>query len=65
MNHKHYQKICHANKNVNLMVENVIQIKIEIMIIFGAIGKTLKNTIYVKKTKFGIMLYVVEKMVNI
>ena len=47
------------------MVENVIQIKIEIMIIFGVSVKTLKNTIYVQKTKFGIMLYVVAKMVNI
>ena len=30
MNKKHYQNIYHANVNVNLIVENVIQIKSEI-----------------------------------
>ena len=29
MNQKHYQSIYYANVNVNLMVENVIQIKSE------------------------------------
>ena len=46
MNRKHQQSIYHANKNVNLMVENVTQIKSGIMI---NIDVSLKRIIYVKK----------------
>ena len=45
-----------------LMVESVIQIKSRIMINVGA---NAKNTIYVKKIIFGILLHVFVKMVNI
>ena len=62
MNRKHYQNIYHANVNVNLMVENVIQIKKGAMINIDA---SLKNIIYVKKIIFGILLHVVAKMVSI
>ena len=50
----------HANVNVNLMEENVIQIKSGIMINVDA---SVKSVIYVKK--FGILLHVVVKMENI
>ena len=52
----------HGNVNVNLMVENVIQIKSGIMINIGA---SVRNIIYVKKIMFRILLPVVGKMVNI
>ena len=52
----------HANVNVNLMEENVIQIKSETTI---KVDVNVKNNIYVKKIIFGILLYVVVKMVNI
>ena len=45
------------------MVENVIQIKITINV--GASVKILKNIVCAKKIIFGILLHVVEKMVNI
>ena len=48
--------------NVNLMAENVFQIKSGITINFGA---GLKNIIRVKKIVFGILLHVVLKMINI
>ena len=48
----------HANVNVNLIKENVIQIKNEITINVDA---SLKN-IYVKNIIFRILLYVVVKM---
>ena len=35
MNPKHLESIYHVNVNVNLMVENIIQIKIGITINFG------------------------------
>ena len=55
--------INHANVNVNWqMVENVIQIKIGIMMNVDA---SAKNVIYMKKFIFGILLHVVAKMVNI
>ena len=62
MNRKHLQSIYHANVNVNLMEENVIQIKGGIMINVDA---SVKSIIYVKKFIFGILLHVVAKMVNI
>ena len=46
----------HANVNVNLMEENVIQIKSEIMI---NLGLSVKNIIYVKNIIFGILLHAV------
>ena len=52
----------HGNVNVNLMVENVIQIKSGIMINIDA---SVRNIIYVKKIMFRILLPVVGKMVNI
>ena len=52
----------HANVNWNLMVENVIQIKSEITI---NVNVSVKNIIYVKKIIPGILLHVVEKVVNI
>ena len=52
----------HINVNVNLMVENVIQIKNGIMINAEA---SVKNIIYVKKIISGTLLHVVAKMVNI
>ena len=44
------------------MVENVIQIKSEITI---NVNVSVKNIIYVKKIITGILLHVVEKVVNI
>ena len=52
----------HANLNVNLIIENVIQIKSEIMI---NVDSSTKNIIYVKKITFEILLHVPAKMVNI
>ena len=52
----------HANVNVNLAEENVIQIKIGIMINADV---SVKNIIYVKKIIFGILPHVVAKIVNI
>ena len=59
---KHLQNLYHKNINVNLMVENVIQIKSGIMI---NVDVSAKNTIYVKKITFGTLLHVIAKMVNI
>ena len=52
----------HANVNVNLMDENVLQIKGRITI---NVDVSVKNIIYVKKTKFGILVHAVVKMENI
>ena len=52
----------HANVNVNLMVENVTQIKIGIMMNADVNVKTI---IYVKTIIFGILLQVAVKMVHI
>ena len=49
----------HENVNINLMVENEIQTKSGIMI---NVGVSVKN-IYLKKIIFGILLYLVAKMV--
>ena len=62
MNQKLEQKIYHANVNVNLMEEDVIQIKRGIMI---NVDMSVKNIIYMKKIIFGILLHVVAKMQNI
>ena len=52
----------HANVNVHLMEENVIQINGGITI---NVEVNVKNVIYVKKIIFGILLHVVVKMENI
>ena len=52
----------HANGNLILMVESLIQIKSGIMI---NVDGSVKNIIYVKKIIFGTLLHVVVKMVNI
>ena len=62
MNQKHKESIYHANVNVNLMIENVIQNESGITINSNV---SVKNIIYVKKIMFGILLNVVVKMVNI
>ena len=62
MNQKFERKMYHANLNVNLMIENVIQIKSEIMI---NVDSSTKSIIYVKKITFEILLHVAAKMVNI
>ena len=55
-------KIYHANVNVNLMVENVIQIKSGITINVDA---RVKDIMYVKRSIFRVVLHVVAKIVNI
>ena len=62
MNQKHKKSMYHANVNLNLMVENVIHIKSELMI---NVYMSVKNMIYMKKIIFGILVYAVAKMVNI
>ena len=52
----------HANLNVNLMIENVIQIKNETMVNFDS---STKNIIYVKKITFEILVQVLVKIVLI
>ena len=61
MNGKHLQSIYHANVNVNLREENVIQINGRITINVGVSVKTM----YEKKIIFGILLNVVMRMENI
>ena len=51
----------HANLNVNLMVENIIQIKSGIMINVDA---SVKTSYMSKKILLKILLHVVAKMVN-
>ena len=62
MNKESWQSIYHANVNVNLVGENVIQIKSGISI---NVDTSVKNIIYVKRIIFAILLHVVAKMVNI
>ena len=52
----------HANVNINLMVENVIQINGGIPI---NVDVNVKNIIYVKNIIFGSLLHIVVKMENI
>ena len=65
MNQKHQQNIHHANVNVNLMVESVIQIKSGMTINVNLNTKTRENIMYVKKIIFRILVHVLVKMVNI
>ena len=62
MNQNFYEKIHHANVNVNFTEENVIQIKSKIT---TNVDASVKNIIYVKKIVFGILLHVVAKMENL
>ena len=50
MNQKHKKNIYHVNVNVNLMVENVIQIKSGLM---RNVDVSVKNILYVKNIIFG------------
>ena len=52
----------HANVNINLMEENVVQVNGGIMI---NVDVSVKNVMYVKKIMFGILLHVSVKMENI
>ena len=52
------------NVNVNLMVENVIEIKSGITINTDVSVKIQKNIICTKNITFGILLHVVAKMIN-
>ena len=54
--------IYHANVNVNLMEQNLIQINGVITI---NVYVSLRSIIYVKKIMFGILLHVIVKMENI
>ena len=58
---RNFSKRHHENVNVNLMEENVIQVKSGIMINSAASAKSI---IYVKEIIFGKLLNVVVKMVN-
>ena len=66
MNQKQF--IYHVNVNANLIVENVTQIKSEIMIIVevSVVYKSKKKNIAsVKKIVFGILLHAVVKVVGL
>ena len=65
MNQKQF--IYHVNVNANLIVENVTQIKSEIMIIVevSVVYKSKKNIASVKKIVFGILLHAVVKVVGL
>ena len=52
----------HVNVNVNSMEENAIQIKSGITTNFDV---SVRNTIYVKKIIFWVLLHLVVKMVNL
>ena len=55
----------HANLNVNLIVENVTQIKIWIIIVnVSASIKVKKKTVYAKKIMLGLLVQVVVKKAN-
>ena len=55
----------HVNVNVNLMVENVTQIKSRTTINIGVGVKFQKNDMCVKKIVFSILVLVPVKIVNI
>ena len=62
---KNINKTYHANVNVNLMQENVTQIKSGITINVDVSAKIRENIICVKKIITGILVHVLEKMLNI
>ena len=55
----------HANVNVNLIVENVANIKSVITINVGVSVKIQQNIMFTKNTILRILLHVVVKMENI
>ena len=65
MNQRFLQNIYHTNENRGMIVRNVIQSKSGIAIYVDVSVKIGKNKICAKKIIFGILLYVVAKMVNI
>ena len=65
MNQRFLQNIYHTNENRGMIVRNVIQSKSGIAIYVEVSVKIGKNKICAKKIIFGILLYVVAKMVNI
>ena len=62
---KTQQSMYHANVNVKLMVENVIQIKSAITLNVSASRKFQNNILLAKNIIFRRMLNVFVKMVNI
>ena len=58
---KTLKKIFHEIINVNLMVENVIQVKRGMKNCVDVRAKIEKSIIYVKKIKFGIRAHVLVK----
>ena len=58
MNQKHY----HANINIDLTEENVIQIDSGIM---TNVDVSVRKFMYPKKVMFGILLHVIRKKENI
>ena len=64
MNQKHQPKMYHANININLMVKNVIQIKIRITINIDVSAKFRKNIMCAKKIIFRNLVLVFGKMVS-
>ena len=59
---KNINKVYHANVNVNLMQENVTQIKSGITINVDVSAKIRENIICVKNFLMGILVHVLEKM---
>ena len=57
MNQKHWQRLYHANLNVNLLEENVTRINGGLMV---NVDVSVKNRVYVKK-----ILHVVAQMENV
>ena len=62
MNRKNYQSIYHANVNVNLKEENIININAGIAI---NVDVSVKSVKYEEKIMFGILLHVILKMKKI
>ena len=62
MNGKHQQSIYHANVNVNLMEQSVIQINCGVTI---NVDVSVKNIIYVQKNMFGTQVHSFVTMENI
>ena len=62
MNRKRSRSKYHANVNVNLMEENIIQLNCGIAI---NVDVSVQNVMYVRKIIFEILLHVVVKTENI
>ena len=62
MNRKRSRSKYHANVNVNLMEENIIQLNCGIAI---NVDVSVQNVMYVRKIIFEILLHVVVKAENI